>query len=306
MSDRNMELIKETIEIINAGWYPSQKNCNSGHPVKTPLKLTKAQMSETIILTDGKIRQLVDTPPYHGPIAMGRRCGFTVSNNDSFAAAIHMSNDYLFNKGHDKLLVLNFANPEDPGGGVRGGAKAQEEDLCRKSTLLASLESTDAKEMYEHNRTQSFVLSSDYMILTPNVEIFRDENDGLLKESILVSVLSAAAPDISDGFEGISMENIEEIFYKRIMGVLQVATTYEYKHLVLGAWGCGAFGNDANLVARLFYKAFKEIRCGKFLDVNSLFRRVEFAILDNSSEKNNIKCFEKYFSNFYSYEDESK
>ena len=145
---------------------------------------------------------------------------------------------------------MNFANPVGPGGGVRRGAKAQEEDLCRRSTLLLSLESDAAREMYDFNRNKSFVLSSDYMILTPNVEIFRDENNDLLDETFIVSVLTAAAPYVSQGTDGISQDEIERVFYQRILGVLQVAAAYGYKYLVLGAWGCGAFGNDANVVAQ--------------------------------------------------------
>ena len=226
MGNKNIEILNETIKIIRTGWYPSQKKKTVfNRPAKIKLKLTKAQMSETIVLSDKQVQQLVENPPYDGPFSMGGRCRVKVSNIDSFAAAVNMTKEYLFKADREKLLVLNFANPVEPGGGVRRGAKAQEEDLCRKSTLLASLESDSAKEMYRYNRTQSFVLSSDYMILTPNVEIFRDENNDYLKETVVVSVLTAAAPYVSQGTDGIGQEEIERVFCQRIMGVLQVATT---------------------------------------------------------------------------------
>jgi len=41
--------------------------------------------------------------------------------------------------------------------------------------------------------------------------------------------------------------------------------------LVLGAWGCGVFGNDPATVAKLFNEALIEFSC---------FRRVIFAVLD--------------------------
>ena len=54
-------------------------------------------------------------------------------------------------KGARPVLVLNLANPVNPGGGVRRGATAQEEDLCRISSLLVSLESMKAKTYYDYN-----------------------------------------------------------------------------------------------------------------------------------------------------------
>ena len=40
--------------------------------------------------------------------------------------------------------------------------------------------------------------------------------------------------------------------YNRIVGMLKCAAYFGYKNLVLGAWGCGAFGNDAHVMSDLF------------------------------------------------------
>ena len=50
-----------------------------------------------------------------------------------------------------------------------------------------------------------------------------------------------------------------EMFYNRILGVLKSSSYFGYEDLVLGAWGCGAFGNDEAVVSKLFHKAMEEL-----------------------------------------------
>ena len=55
-----------------------------------------------------------------------------------------------------------MANEEFPGGGVLGGAGAQEEDICRRTTLYPTLERAE------------YPLEPDALLYTPNVEIVKD------------------------------------------------------------------------------------------------------------------------------------
>lgn len=47
-------------------------------------------------------------------------------------------------------------------------------------------------------------MGSDAIILTPNVEIIRDINGELLDESMIVSVMTCAAPMLAQGMERIN------------------------------------------------------------------------------------------------------
>jgi len=198
------------------------------------------------------------------------------------------------------VLVLNLANPVNPGGGVRRGAQAQEEDLCRKSSLLLSLESPAARKYYEYNYRLHSNMGSDAIILNPNVEIIKDENGKLLEDSVVVSVMTCAAPVVLYGFEGLSEHEYEELLYKRITGMLTCAAYWGYKLLVLGAFGCGAFGNDAHLVSDIFYKALKEFEFNGMHE-KDFFRRIEFAVLSRSEDQYNFREFYRNFSydNFF-------
>ena len=211
-------------------------------------------------------------------------------NKDSFSAALSIKE----RKPDERVLVLNFANPVNPGGGVRRGARAQEEDLCRKSSLLLALEDASAKEYYRYNSTLGSLMGSDAMIMNPTVEIIKDLNGELLEDSTIVSVMTCAAPVISRGLFGIGQEDFEKLFFNRIVSTIKVAAYYGYKYLVLGAWGCGAFGNDAKTVSDLYYKALEDIKY-KDIALKKLFKEIHFAVLDHSANKYNFNAFLEYF-----------
>ena len=186
-----------------------------------------------------------------------------------------------------EVLVLNFANAVSPGGGVTRGARAQEEDLCRKSTLYVSLKSSEASCYYTYNRKHYSNMGTDSMVLSPYVEVFKDEKGNYLQESAVVSVLSCAAPMVLFG-KWTSMKRYREILYRRICAIIKCAVVNGYKFLVLGAWGCGDFGNDPKLISDLFYDAFQTIG-------TSDFEIVEFAVLCKSERSRNFTAFSERF-----------
>ena len=292
----NIEIINETLKIIEDGAYSLTAN-ETRSTARVPLKLSKEQISNAIVLTENEVRSMIDNLNDVQQTNVGR-CRFTVSANDSYAAAINISEEEIDPREKPGILVLNFANPVHPGGGVRRGARAQEEDLCRKSTLLASLESANVEAYYTYNYDNKNNFGSDYMIISPTVEIIRDESNNFLEDSVVVSVLTCAAPYLRRGIESVDANELERVIFRRIMGMLHVAVKFGYMHLVLGAWGCGAFGNDAEMIARLFRKAFEEMRCGHDANANGLFIRVEFAVLYNPVYSYNYDCFNKYFGSY--------
>ena len=111
-----------------------------------------------------------------------------------------------------------------------------------------------------------------------------------MDETVIVAVLTCAAPMISYGLEGMSEMEYQGMFYNRIVGVLKCAAYFGYEDLVLGAWGCGAFGNDAAVVSDLFYKALTE-QIHNVGQITDLFHNVIFAVRSRDEESYNFKEF---------------
>lgn len=297
----NISILYDTLDVLNSGYYVVNGK-------RVDLKLSKEEMlkAEVFLPKDvEKVSASKEIPHVH---VMGRM-GCSCENMDSFSLAKKRNEECalflkkpIHGKEKKKILVLNLANPVNPGGGVRRGAKAQEEDLCRRSSLLLSLEGEASRAYYEYNRSLNTFMGSDAVIIHPNVEVFKDENGEFLEETFLVSVMTCAAPMLTYGMEGMSQKQYEVMVYNRITGMLKVAAYMGYEMLVLGAFGCGAFKNDARVVSDLFYKALKEFDYDG-MKAKDFFRRVDFAVLSRTPSQYNYKEFSRNFNDFYREED---
>lgn len=199
-------------------------------------------------------------------------CNIEVTRNDSYGAALGMG---------EGCLVLNFMSGWNPGGGVTKGARAQEEDLCRRSSLYLSLTSEDGMQLYDYNRENAPDMSSNYMLLSPKVEIIKTSDGEYIEPSMTCAVLSAAAPRLIGEFGfNVDDDELEQVLESRIHGILQVAAKYGYRRLILGAWGCGAYRNDPEQVARIFRDELSRM--------TGYFDDVEFAVYGKNE---NYECF---------------
>ena len=179
-------------------------------------------------------------------------------------------------------LALNFANGVQPGGGFLSGARAQEEVLCRSSALHATLVDDP---MYLHHARRPLPDSTDWAIYSPEVPVFRDDDGTALERPWLLDVITSAAPVAYR----IGQQNAGDLLNSRIRRVLAIAASHGHQSLVLGAWGCGAFGNDVTRTAADFRGALESEFAGVFSDV-------VFAITDWSPERKFLGPFRDAFS----------
>jgi uncharacterized protein (TIGR02452 family) len=189
--------------------------------------------------------------------------------------------------GH-RIIALNFASARNPGGGFLSGSEAQEESLARSSSLYACL---DGRSMYAFHERHGKPLYTDYVIYSPSVVVFRDDDGKLLETPITCSFLSAPAPNAGAVLQRDSRrgDEIRRALQSRVTKVLSVAAAQGYDIIILGAWGCGVFKNDPQEVATQFQGAL----AGDFAGV---FRLVHFAVLDRSSGGMIIAPFEQAFA----------
>lgn len=180
-----------------------------------------------------------------------------------------------------RTMALNFANGIYPGGGFLHGARAQEEVLCRSSALYITLR---GDEMYASHRKRKALDSSDWIIHSPGVPVFRDDGGTPLDEPWLLNFFTYAAPYAP----GLDTDLSHELLDRRIRRVLHLAAARGYEALVLGAWGCGAFQNDPKVVSKSFRRHLE--------DFAGCFRKVEFAIVDGSPSRETLKPFVDAFS----------
>lgn len=221
------------------------------------------------------------------------RCSYSVVNTDSFT----LTREIAENNPDDEVLVLNLANPVHIGGGVRRGAKAQEEDLCRQSTLLLALEGEESSWYYEYNRSLHTRKGSDAVIIIPEVEIFKDADYNYLDHTTIVSVITCAAPILDFGVS-YDKGKYRNMMYHRIEGILVAAAVNGYRRLVLGAFGCGAFNNDAAIVSDIFYDVIRNFSLDG-AGVDDYFKSIDFAVLTRPGKTYNYDEFARNFNDFY-------
>lgn len=263
----NIQIANETIKITEECRYEVGKKL---------IELPDLNYKKTEIFSpeDGKALLEENISQYFGD----RLCDIEVTCEDSFTAAQRL----------DKPIVMNFANAHKAGGGFRLGANAQEEALCRCSTLYASITSQSAAEMYRYNNTHISPVESDYMLLSPDVCVFRDVHCTLLEEPFTVSVITLPAPNRRGAAMFASKKLIGETITRRIRIMLHIAANHGCRNLVLGAWGCGAFGNSPTDVSEYF----KTVLIGE--KYGMCFDRVVFAIYGKTDGRN-ITAFRKTF-----------
>ncbi|MGW0822927.1 TIGR02452 family protein [Streptomyces sp. NPDC002845] len=272
MSARLRGIARETEEIVAAGVYRAP----GGHEVPIAAAVAAARAGT----------RLYGPEPVSVPQAgRGIDTVFEVTGESSLEAAHRLAGT-----GDDPVAVLNFASARNPGGGFLNGAQAQEEALCRASALYACVR--EVRAFYDHHRAHRDPFYSDRVIHSPAVPVFRDDRGRLLDEPYTAGFLTSAAPNASVVLRTAPERAVElpRALAARAERVLETAVANGHRRLVLGAWGCGVFGNDPARVAGAFGGLLTG--GGRFA---GCFEHVVFAVLDRTAGAVVRGAFERAF-----------
>lgn len=264
---------EEAVRYVEQGWYPGP----DGRPVAWSDAVELARDGTVSIPPDAQLPERSRSSP-------GRTL-IEVANETALAAARRLVDARLVEAGRlvdadQRPLVLNMANGVRPGGGFLTGARAQEESLCRSSALYATLV---GDPMYAAHATRPQPDSTDWAILSPDVPVFRDDLGRNLDRPWPASFITSAAPHAPTVGEPAAGDLLE----RRVGRLLDIAHAHGFTTLVLGAWGCGAFGNDPVRTAQSFHH---HLQRGA-----GAFEHIVFAITDWSPERRLLGAFAATF-----------
>ena len=274
-------LALENESIISAGYYVNPR----GVRVDLAADVTAA-CQDTRSYNPAQTQRLFNDQAYNAADAPRHKTAFEVTGETSTQAGQRL----VLAEGATDVAILNFASARNPGGGYLGGARAQEEDICRSSALYTTL--LEARDYYDAHRANRDTRYTHRVIFSPNVPVYRDSATRLLDAPYQVSYLTSPAPNAGAlaKHEPSALGEIEQLLTERAGRVLAVAAQHGVQTLVLGAWGCGVFRNDPATVAQVFRGHLAD--GGVF---EGRFARVVFAVYDTSAAKTTLEAFRRTF-----------
>jgi uncharacterized protein (TIGR02452 family) len=265
-SELRADIWKATVEIVNSGGYQLGS---------TEIKLNNDSIPN-------------QTEFYKAPPKLQEN-GSKYETKFSCIEADCLETAALLLKAELNPCVLNMASAHNPGGGVRNGAGAQEENIFRRTNLFRSLyQFADYAKEYGVIAVKDRYPLDDKTggIYSGGITVFRaSENSGyaLLTEPYRLSFVSVPAinrPELVKRDEAFFIaDSFVEMAREKIRSILRIAAAHGHENLVLSAFGCGAFANPPNHVALLFKQVFNEE------EFKHCFRLVVFSIIDDHNSR---------------------
>ncbi|KAH0594141.1 hypothetical protein MHUMG1_07980 [Metarhizium humberi] len=237
-------------------------------------------------------------------VGLPQRTTIQVVNEDTLNAATKLSASARAH-GSRPPIVVNFANARTPGGGWLNGAVAQEEAICYRSSLAISL------------NPHHYPLAADEGIYSPSVLVLRGDMasghqllvpqtplaDLPLVSAVTISAIRQPAVRTFQLGRGAARlpahQQVQRVYARdrdrsltkaKMRLALRMAALHGHDMLVLGAFGCGVFGNPPDDVAHCWLEVLREHEF-----TGNRWREVWFAVFDPDN-RGNFETFRQVLS----------
>jgi hypothetical protein len=199
---------------------------------------------------------------------------------------------------HGSVCVLNMANQFLVGGDYLNLSRpAQEESIIRRTNLLDSLIQLEGVKPgnpcnpyhYELDACLGFSNTHQRSGFGELTCLYSSNITVSSPEPFMINVISSAAYNLSDTYASPDSDLYSAGTVLKIINQLRTAKAHNQRHLVLGAFGCGAFNNTPDFIAHIYRSALDEF---EFI---GCFDTISFAIMQRQSNEQ-LLIFRNIFS----------
>ncbi len=183
---------------------------------------------------------------------------YTFVHNQTTLAVAHARHK----RGY-RVAILNFTHPTNFGSGWLSGRNAQEASLMRSTGLMHCLQDQVWYRDPVHTVNPFY---DDTVIVSPHVPVFRGHDGDLLDQPWDAHIISAAPVHVRAvrRYMPARIAEVPLTVARRATRIIEVAASTKANVLVLGAWGCGRFGNNPDVIASAFQAAFESPAIRRF------------------------------------------
>lgn len=200
---------------------------------------------------------------------------------NSFITQILVENKHLLSRLQQinttkKVGVMDFADPVLIGSRLLQ-TDSQERLLCRNSFLYPELYKYRRNFYYRNKLDPKKGVYSEALIYVEHVKFLRDaKQDKILAQSRYADVAAISPPNIHQITELLGQKpdqkQLQLSVQNKILQTLRAFKQAQATVLILGAFGCGAAGNDPKMVAQSFRS------CLKRAEFDGAFEQIYFDI----------------------------
>lgn len=188
------------------------------------------------------------------PPAPAKKRKIRILTTDTLTAAHILARPSKPSKKAPNVCILSMASPLRPGGGVLTGATSQEEFLCARTTLLPSLQ-----ESYYRLPELGGIWSPDILVFFNSSPLGDAKGELGPADRYFVDVISAGMlrfPELEGREDEVKRLGKKDrvLVENKMRAVLRIAAREGVRKIVLGAWGCGAYGNPVIDIAQAWRK----------------------------------------------------